>query len=282
MEKRKIEVSVISDLHLATHASKAKKILKYLKSIQPSTLVLNGDIIDSWRFSRSYFPKSHLKVIRHIIKLMEKGVLVYYITGNHDDFLRKFNHVDIGNLKIVNQTILELNGNKTWIFHGDVFDPIIHKSHRLAKFGAAFKGLLTVVNNFLNSALRLLNLKEVIIYKSIKNTFRKRGNTVSRFEDNICRSAAFKNCQTIICGHTHQPLDKTIINEKGVFRYINCGDWVEHFTAVEYSNGEWVLKYIDEIDDDVSDDEPEIPNKKEVYNALFNELTTIALPYLNN
>ena len=64
MEPRNLEISVISDLHLATHASKAKSVLKYLKSIHPETLILNGDIIDSWRFSRSYFPKAHLKVIR--------------------------------------------------------------------------------------------------------------------------------------------------------------------------------------------------------------------------
>ncbi|MBN1819232.1 MAG: metallophosphoesterase, partial [Prolixibacteraceae bacterium] len=82
---RNIEVSVISDLHLATHACKPKKVLKYLKSIHPELLVLNGDIIDAWRFSRNYFPKNHLKVIRQFIKMMEKGVQIFYITGNHDE-----------------------------------------------------------------------------------------------------------------------------------------------------------------------------------------------------
>ena len=73
---RKLDISVISDFHLATLASKAKPLLKYLKSIQPKTLVLNGDIIDSWRFSRNYFPKSHLKVIRQLVKMIEKGIQV--------------------------------------------------------------------------------------------------------------------------------------------------------------------------------------------------------------
>ena len=71
-----IDISVISDFHLATHASKAKSLLKYLKSIHPKTLVLNGDIIDSWRFSRSYFPKSHLRVIRQLLKMIENGVQI--------------------------------------------------------------------------------------------------------------------------------------------------------------------------------------------------------------
>lgn len=282
MDKRKIEISVISDLHLATHACKAKKVLRYLKSIQPSTLVLNGDIIDSWRFSRSYFPKSHLKVVRHIIKLMEKGVLVYYISGNHDDFLRKIDHVDIGNLKIVNQLILELDKEKVWIFHGDIFDSAIQKSHWLGKVGAASKGFLTIINKLLNLLLQLFRLKEVIIYRSFKKAFSKGKNKASRFEEAICTTAALKNCDTIICGHTHQPLDKTIVNEWGTYRYLNCGDWVEHFTAVEYNKGEWTLQNLEDLEDDLSNDEPDIPNKKEVYITLYNELALSNLRQLTN
>ncbi|KAF0239554.1 MAG: hypothetical protein FD181_142 [Prolixibacteraceae bacterium] len=114
MKIREVEVAVISDIHLATHACKPKKVLKYLKSIQPKILVLNGDIIDSWRFSRNYFPKPQLKVIRQLIKMMEKGVQIFYITGNHDEFLRKFSQSQIGNLSIVNQLILDLDGSKNW------------------------------------------------------------------------------------------------------------------------------------------------------------------------
>jgi len=125
---RKAEIAVISDFHLATHACKAKSLLKYLKSVHPKTLILNGDIIDSWRFSRNYFPKSHLKVIRQILKMIEKGVQVVYITGNHDDVFRKFNNTRLGNFSIVNQLELTTSKEKVWIFHGDVFDHVIHHS----------------------------------------------------------------------------------------------------------------------------------------------------------
>ena len=112
-EIRKIDIAVISDLHLATYASKAKTLLVYLKSISPDILVLNGDIIDSWRFSKNYFPKSHLKVIRQLLKMVERGVRVVYITGNHDDVFRKFNNVRLGNFSIVNQLELNVAGKKT-------------------------------------------------------------------------------------------------------------------------------------------------------------------------
>jgi hypothetical protein len=32
------------------------ELLHYLKSIKPKVLVLNGDIVDIWQFSKSYWP----------------------------------------------------------------------------------------------------------------------------------------------------------------------------------------------------------------------------------
>lgn len=269
---RKIEVSVISDLHLATHACKPKKVLKYLKSIHPELLVLNGDIIDAWRFSRNYFPKNHLKVIRQFIKMMEKGIQIVYVTGNHDEFLRKFNLSQIGNLKIVNQLILELDGKKTWIFHGDIFDHIIHQTKWLAKFGAAVYGLLTLFNNGLNRMLKPFGAKEIIIYKSIKKILDKDELNLTRYENAIVNTAVLKECKTVICGHTHKMADKEVtVNDKKV-RYLNCGDWVEHFTAAEYYDKNWHLFYFNEPDDDLLVDETDIQEKKQLYKSLVKEL----------
>ncbi len=55
---------VISDVHLGTFGAHAHELSYYLSSIKPKILVLNGDIIDIWQFRKSYFPKSHLKVIQ--------------------------------------------------------------------------------------------------------------------------------------------------------------------------------------------------------------------------
>lgn len=272
MKVRELEVAVISDLHLATHASKPKKVLKYLKSIQPRILVLNGDIIDSWRFSRNYFPKNHLKVVRQLIKMMEKGIQVYYITGNHDEFLRKFIPVQIGNLKIVNQLILDLNGTKTWIFHGDIFDHIIHRTKWLAKLGAASYGFLTLINNGLNQFLQFFGKHEIIIYKSLKKRLINDRTNLSGFEKSIGKAASSMGYQTVICGHTHVPKEKEIpVNDKKV-HYLNCGDWVEHFTAVEYQNNEWQLYFHEGPDDEPQLDEPDIPEKKQLYQSLLKEL----------
>ena len=103
LKKRKVEVVVISDVHLGTFGCHAKELYHYLSTIKPKTLILNGDIIDIWQFRKSYFPKSHLKVIKKIIDLASKGTEVYYITGNHDEMLRKFSDTKIGNFSIIDK-----------------------------------------------------------------------------------------------------------------------------------------------------------------------------------
>ncbi|WP_372774016.1 UDP-2,3-diacylglucosamine diphosphatase [Mangrovibacterium sp.] len=276
MKARKLQVSVISDLHLATRACKAKSIVKYLKSINPGTLVLNGDIIDSWRFSRNYFPKPHLKVVRQLIKMLEKGVQIYYITGNHDEFLRKFNQTEIGKLKVVNQLILELDGKKTWIFHGDLFDHIIHKAKWLAKIGAAAYGLITVINAGLNLLLKPFGVKGFILYKRLKKKSSNEGRPTT-FEKAIAAAAAAQNYETVICGHTHVPKDKILMMPGKPVHYLNCGDWVEHYTAAEYQNGKWELIYFEDNDEDTLADEPDIPDQKQVYQSLFKELAVANL-----
>ena len=121
--KRKVEIAVLSDIHLGTYGCHAKEVLHYLNSIKPKKLILNGDIIDIWQFRKRYFPKAHLQIIKKVIALATKGTQVYYITGNHDEKLRKFSDAKMGNIQIVDKLILNLNGKKAWFFHGDVFLP---------------------------------------------------------------------------------------------------------------------------------------------------------------
>jgi len=76
MEKRAVDVVVISDVHLGTYGCRAKELVAYLKSILPNILILNGDIIDGWQFSKRYFPASHMAVIKEALNLITKGTRV--------------------------------------------------------------------------------------------------------------------------------------------------------------------------------------------------------------
>jgi UDP-2,3-diacylglucosamine pyrophosphatase LpxH len=272
MKDRQLDIAVISDLHLATYACKPKKILKYLKSIKPQMLVLNGDIIDSWRFSRNYFPKNHLKVVRQIIKMMEKGVKVYYITGNHDEFLRKFSPVEAGNLKIVDQLVLDQDGGKTLILHGDIFDHSIYMAKWLAKIGAAGKGFLSLIDAMVNGLLGLFGKEDFILYKAINLKLKRERNDLIGYEKSMLKKCAEQGYQTVICGHTHFPKDRELLISQKRIHYLNCGDWVEHFSAAEYYNGYWHLYVQSESEDELLYDEPEIPAGRQLYQKVRHEL----------
>ena len=147
---RALDLLVLSDVHLGTYGCHAKELLQYLKSLEPKEVVLNGDIVDIWQFSKNYFPKAHLKVINHLLKWSSKGIKVHYITGNHDEFLRKFEGTSMGGLEIKNKLVLELQGQKTWIFHGDVFDVTMQYSKWLARLGAVGYDTLILINRTAN------------------------------------------------------------------------------------------------------------------------------------
>ena len=122
MERRPVDVVVMSDLHLGTYGCHATEIVNYLKSIHPQILVLNGDVIDIWQFNKRYFPVAHMQVFKEIMNLLSKGTRVIYITGNHDEVLRRYSDLEMGNFQLTDKVVMEINGKMTWIFHGDVFE----------------------------------------------------------------------------------------------------------------------------------------------------------------
>jgi UDP-2,3-diacylglucosamine pyrophosphatase LpxH len=241
MKKRAVDLVVISDVHLGTYGCHSKELLNYLKSIQPKTLVLNGDIIDIWQFKKSYWPESHMKVIRQILKFVSNGVPVHYLTGNHDEMLRKFDDFHLGSFNIKNKLVLELGEERAWIFHGDVFDVTMQYSKWLAKLGAIGYDSLILLNSFVNWVLNLLKREKMSFSKKVKASFKNAVKFINSFEQTAAELAIDKGYQFVICGHIHQPEIRTITTDKGSVTYLNSGDWVENLSALEYHNGEWVI-----------------------------------------
>lgn len=239
MKKRKIEIAVISDVHLGTYGCHADELITYLNSIKPKKLILNGDIIDIWQFKKRYFPSAHLKVLRKIIGMASKGTEVYYITGNHDEMLRKFAPTAMGNFNIVNKMVLNLDGKKAWIFHGDVFDISIQKAKWLAKLGGWGYDLLILMNSFVNWCLIKIGREKYSLSKKIKNSVKGAVKYINNFEQTAAELAIENGYDYVICGHIHQPKKEIIETKQGSTTYLNSGDWIENLTALEYSFKRW-------------------------------------------
>ena len=244
MAKREVDLVIISDIHLGTYGCHAKELLTYLKSIKPKKIVLNGDIIDIWQFSKSYWPESHMKVLRRLMKFVSEGVPVYYLTGNHDEMLRKFADLKIGSFRLQNKLVLNLDGNKAWIFHGDVFDITMQNSKWLAKLGAVGYDSLILLNSFVNWGLTSIGREKMSFSKRIKARFKDAVKFINDFENTASDLAIDKGYKYVVCGHIHQPEMREIVTPNGQVLYLNSGDWVESLTALEYHQGNWsIYKY---------------------------------------
>lgn len=249
MERRPLDVVVMSDLHLGTYGCHAREIVNYLKSIQPQILVLNGDVIDGWQFSKRYFPVAHMQVIKEIMSLLGKGTRVIYITGNHDEVLRRYSDIEMGNFQLTDKVVMEINGKMTWIFHGDVFDVTTKGSAKiLAKLGGHGYDLLIVMNRCINWFLKMMGREKMSFSKRVKNSVKKAVSFIGDFEQTAAELAIRKNYDYVICGHIHQPQQRIIETKEGSVTYLNSGDWVENLTSLEYSHNEWKIYQYNEKD----------------------------------
>ncbi|MGY4383123.1 UDP-2,3-diacylglucosamine pyrophosphatase LpxH [Pedobacter sp. UYP24] len=275
MSKRELEIVVISDVHLGTYGCHARELLKYLKSIKPKMVILNGDIIDIWQFSKRYWPETHMKVVRKLMKFVVEGVPVYYLTGNHDELLRKFSDIHMGAFHLQNKLILELDGKKAWFFHGDIFDVTMQHSKWLAKLGAVGYDTLILINSMVNWLLTLIGRDKMSFSKKIKAHFKDAVKFINKFEYTAAELAVESNYEYVICGHIHQPEMRKVTVENGSVMYLNSGDWVENLTALEYNNKAWnIFKYNpkdfekDEVEEGVLSDGEDLHSKLDISTLL--------------
>ncbi|HEX9508999.1 MAG TPA: UDP-2,3-diacylglucosamine diphosphatase [Puia sp.] len=247
MEKRPVDVVVLSDVHLGTYGCRAKELVNYLKSITTNILILNGDIIDGWQFSKRYFPGAHMMVLKEILQFVTNGTRVFYITGNHDEMMRRYADIQIGNFTLTDKLVLEIDNKMTWIFHGDVFDNTTKGGAKvLAKLGSSGYSLLIRFNRFINFILKFLGRERVSISKRVMAGVNKAVSKINDFELIAAELAIEKKYDYVICGHIHQPQKKVVETKDGKVTYLNSGDWVEHCTALEYQQNEWTIFEYDE------------------------------------
>ena len=226
-----------------------KNLVNYLKSITPNILILNGDIIDGWQFTKRYFPVAHMMVIKEIIQFITNGTRVFYITGNHDEMMRRYTDLQMGNFALTDKLVLEIDNKMTWIFHGDVFDNTTKGGAKvLAKLGSSGYNLLIRFNRFINFILKAFGRERVSISKRVMAGVNKAVSKINDFELIAAELAIEKKYDYVICGHIHQPQKKVVETKNGKVTYLNSGDWVEHLTALEYQHNEWTIFEYNEKD----------------------------------
>lgn len=244
-EKREIEISVISDIHLGSYGCHAEELNNYIKSIKPKILILNGDIFDGYVFNKKYFPTSHVEFIRNVLTLIKKGTEVYYITGNHDEFMRNFDEVSMLNLHKLDKLVLTIDDKNYWFFHGDVFDISMQGGigKMLARIGGQGYDLLIYINKLVNKFLKLIGKNPYSLSKKVKDSVKKAVVYIRNYEEMSCEHAIKQGYDYVVNGHIHQPSIRKYSNDEGSVIYMNSGDYVENLSSLEYNNGDWSIFY---------------------------------------
>ena len=236
-QRKKVRSLFISDVHMGCAHCKSKELLNFLRSIEPEYLYLVGDIIDGWKMKNKVFwNDEYTMILKRILGMVKSGTKVYYITGNHDEFLRKFSESHFGNIEIVDEVVhTTASGEELLVIHGDIFDTLTIQSKWLYTIGDKAYSVSMWINNIYNRVRKLFGFEYFSLSAVLKKSVKKAVNFVNNFEHYIVKCTTDKECSGVICGHIHTPVIKKIEN----INYYNCGDWVESYSAlIEHETGE--------------------------------------------
>jgi len=220
----------LSDTHLGTRGCQAQALLDFLDAHDCDYLYLVGDIIDFWRLKRApHWTQLHSDVIRTVLTKARAGTVVTLVPGNHDEYLRRFCDLQLGNIMVTEEAIHRtVDGRLLLVVHGDQFDGITRCHRWLALTGDVGYDVLLVLNRWFNRGRRLLRLPYWSLSAYVKGKVKRAVNFITAFETALAHEAQRRNLHGVVCGHIHHAEIREI---QGIL-YCNTGDWVESCTAL--------------------------------------------------
>ncbi len=244
-----VKTLFLSDVHLGSRHAQTKALLEFLNDVEehspPEKLYIIGDFIDGWKLKRKWkWNNESNLILRKILSFASQGTEVFYIAGNHDDFLRtfmqEFQIVEFGNINVGDEYIHETaDGKKLLILHGDQFDLVTRYASWVSKVGDVGYEFLLKLNTYVNAIRSIFTDQKWSLSKAVKGKVKKAVNFVGDFEKYLSKHSREQGCDGCVCGHIHTPEMK--VWDDG-FLYCNTGDWVESCTAIiEDSTGRLTL-----------------------------------------
>jgi UDP-2,3-diacylglucosamine pyrophosphatase LpxH len=232
-----IKTLFVSDIHLGSRHSSVKEFLEFLSLVKenpPERIYIIGDFIDGWKLKRNWhWTDDNNKVIRKLLGFLRRGTEIYYIAGNHDEFMRDFlddfSLFDMGSIHLGNEFVYEtVKGQKLLVIHGDYFDLISKYAKWVSKLGDIGYETFLRLNSVFQYFRKHLGFRHWSLSKAVKTNVKKAVNFISNFEECLVKYSKEKGCDGCVCGHIHTPDYKVLPNG---FIYANSGDWVESCTA---------------------------------------------------
>lgn len=230
----------VSDLHFGARYAKAnpdreEHFVKFLRTRAAGAerLFILGDLFEFWMEYANFVPKKHFRVLAALARLVEEGVEVHYLSGNHDFNLGAFFGDSLG-LKVHQGPLeVELQGRRILLLHGDGLASDDWK-YRLVKN--------VMLHPLSNAAFRLLHPElGMALAKKLSQLSRDRHGNRPRFLDQYeaaSRKLLAKGYDAVMHGHSHAGFVKRL--PEGI--YINSGEWLERMEYVTLRDGEFKLE----------------------------------------
>jgi UDP-2,3-diacylglucosamine hydrolase len=245
------KIYFISDFHLGVpdHArslEREKKIVRWLNKIQSDAAIiyLMGDVFDYWFEYKHAVPKGYVRLLGKLAELSDSGIEIHYFTGNHDMWVFDYLPTEIG-LTLHREPIFkEYNQQKFYLGHGDGLGPGDHGYKFIKKLFAnrIAQWLFARFHpNFGISLMRYFSKKSRIATGDDDANFL--GEDKEWLIIHSKEVLQKEHFDYFIFGHRHLPLDLKIGNNS---RYINLGEWINHFMYAEFDGITVTLKKFEE------------------------------------
>lgn len=239
----------ISDIHLGTPSfeesrTRELKLVRWLSMVEDDALAIYfvGDIFDFWYEYKTVVPKGFLHFLGKVAELRRKEIPIYFFIGNHDIWMFDYFEKELGIPVYREPQILNIEGKKLFVGHGDGLGPK-DKGYKFLK-----KVFHNRVNQFLFRWLHPDIGTRIASYFSRKSRHSsKEDGFKTREEEWLWQYAERKNktldVDYYIFGHRHIPLDLKLTDDKT--RYLNLGDFMFYFSYAVFDGTDVQLNYFE-------------------------------------
>jgi len=231
-------VYVVSDVHLgAVPPERERAFLRWLAHAgdAASQVVVNGDLFDFWFEYRSAIPRGHTRVLGALAELVDSGVPIHFMGGNHDWWGGSFLEEEIGLILYRDPVVLDLAGHRTFLAHGDGLGAG-DLGYRVLK--RVLRGRLTLWGfRWLHPDIgaRVAGRVSATEHRAGRTTEDEKQRAAKLEEWALEKLRSEAELDLVILGHTHVPALRKVEGNK---HYLNAGDWVTHRSYGVLSPGE--------------------------------------------
>jgi UDP-2,3-diacylglucosamine hydrolase len=237
-----------SDFHLGvpdyrSSREREERIVRWLDFIRADAaeIYLMGDVFDFWFEYSTVIPRGFARFQGKLAELSDSGIKITFFKGNHDMWMFDYFRKELGVSIISDELILERNGKRFFLHHGDGLGPgdarykILKKIFRSRLCQWLFARLhpnfgIGIAKRWSKHSRAANNKQEV--FKDIKDEW------LAAYSADLLNKEHY---DYLIFGHRHLPLDIHL----GESRYINLGEWLNYNSYAVFDGANLELKYFE-------------------------------------